>query len=71
MSLPQHDLRLSGSRARAGGPAGNHLEGRRGRPAAGWLEALDRTPGALGIMYTTWQDKYSLLGPFGDLVRKR
>lgn len=37
----------------------------------GWLEALDNTPGALGIMYTTWQNKYKLLGPFGDLVTKR
>ena len=37
----------------------------------GWLEALDKTPNALGIMYTTWQDKYALLGPFGDLVSKR
>jgi len=34
----------------------------------GWLEALDETPGACGIMYTTWQNKYELLGPFGDLV---
>ena len=34
----------------------------------GWLEALDGTPGAVGIMYTTWQDKYTLLGPFGDLT---
>ena len=38
---------------------------------AGWLEALDRTPGVLGIMYTTWQNKYALLGQFGDLVSKR
>ncbi|MEN6498310.1 MAG: hypothetical protein ABFD16_28755 [Thermoguttaceae bacterium] len=37
----------------------------------GWLEALDRTPGALGIMDTTWQNKYDLLAPFGDLVRPR
>ena len=36
----------------------------------GWLEALERTPGAVGIMYTTWQNKYKLLGPFGDLVSK-
>ena len=36
----------------------------------GWLESLRRTPGALGIMYTTWQDKYELLGPFGDLVSR-
>ena len=34
----------------------------------GWLESLDRTPGALGIMYTTWRNKYELLAPFGDLV---
>ena len=34
----------------------------------GWLEALDRTPDACGIMYTTWQNKYQLLAPFGDLV---
>ncbi len=37
----------------------------------GWLEALDETPGAQGILYTTWLDKYDLLGGFGDLVSKR
>jgi hypothetical protein len=37
----------------------------------GWLDVLDRTPGAVGIMYTTWRDKYDLLAPFGDLVRDR
>jgi hypothetical protein len=37
----------------------------------GWLESLDRTPGAIGIMYTTWQNKYALLADFGDLVSKR
>jgi len=37
----------------------------------GWLESLDATPGALGIMYTTWQHKYGLPGAFGDLVSKR
>lgn len=37
----------------------------------GWLEALDRTPGAAGIMYTTWENKYDLLGAFGDLVSRR
>jgi len=36
----------------------------------GWLEALDETPGAVGIMYTTWQNKYGLLADFGDLVSK-
>lgn len=34
----------------------------------GWLESLDKTPNALGIMYTTWQNKYDLLAPFGDLM---
>lgn len=37
----------------------------------GWLESLDRTPGAVGILYTTWQRKYALLGEFGDLVWRR
>ena len=37
---------------------------------AGWLETLDETPGAAGIMYTTWEDQYDLLGPFGDLVSR-
>ena len=36
-----------------------------------WLGSLDRTPGATGIMYTTWENKYELLGAFGDLVSKR
>lgn len=37
----------------------------------GWLDTLDKTPNAVGIMYTTWQDKYTLLGSFGDLVSGR
>jgi hypothetical protein len=37
----------------------------------GWLEAMDSTPNAAGIMYTTWSSKYKLLAPFGDLVSKR
>jgi hypothetical protein len=37
----------------------------------GWLEALDATPGASGILYTTWLDKYDLLPAFGDLVSKK
>jgi len=37
----------------------------------GWLESLDRTRGAAGIMYTTWENKYQLLPAFGDLVSKR
>ncbi|MCK4628930.1 MAG: hypothetical protein KAT56_07990, partial [Sedimentisphaerales bacterium] len=36
-----------------------------------WLEAMDKTPGAVGIMYTTWQNKYDLLGPFGDMISRR
>jgi len=36
----------------------------------GWLEALDVTPGASGIMYTTWLHKYALLAGFGDLISK-
>jgi hypothetical protein len=33
-----------------------------------WLESLKKTPGARGIMYTTWQRKYELLAGFGDMV---
>ncbi|MFC1614513.1 hypothetical protein ACFL5K_04380 [Gemmatimonadota bacterium] len=33
-----------------------------------WLEALNETPGAQGIMYTTWSNNYSLLSEFGDMV---
>jgi hypothetical protein len=35
----------------------------------GWLDALRETPGAIGIMYTTWENKYGLLAEFGDLVK--
>jgi len=34
----------------------------------GWLASLERTQGAVGIMYTTWENKYKLLPGFGDLV---
>ena len=36
-----------------------------------WLQVLDQTGGAIGIMYTTWQNKYALLPAFGDLVSQR
>ncbi|MGH7143195.1 MAG: carbohydrate binding domain-containing protein [Planctomycetota bacterium] len=35
-----------------------------------WLAALRKTPGAEGIIYTTWEDRYKLLEDFGDLVSK-
>jgi hypothetical protein len=37
----------------------------------GWLGVLEVTPGACGIMYTTWQNKYELLAPIGNLVTER
>jgi hypothetical protein len=37
----------------------------------GWIASLDRTPNVVGIMYTTWENKYQLLPAFGDLVSKR
>jgi hypothetical protein len=36
----------------------------------GWLEELEGTPTAQGIMYTTWLNKYKLLADFGDLLPK-
>jgi hypothetical protein len=37
----------------------------------GWLEVMDKTPGATGIMYTTWSNDFKLVAAFGDLVSKR
>ena len=51
--------------------AGAYYDGETLENPKGWLEALDRTRGAVGIMYTTWRNKYDLLVPFGDLVSKR
>jgi hypothetical protein len=34
----------------------------------GSVMAHDRNLPAVGILYTTWQDKYELLAPFGDLA---
>jgi hypothetical protein len=51
--------------------AGAYYDGANLDNPKGWLEALDQTPGAIGIMYTTWENKYRLLPDFGDLVSKR
>jgi hypothetical protein len=48
--------------------AGAYYDGDTLENPKAWIEVLNRTPKAIGIMYTTWQDKYGLLGPFGDLV---
>jgi hypothetical protein len=36
----------------------------------GWLPIAEETPGMCGMMYTTWQRKYSLLPAFGDLLKE-
>jgi len=33
-----------------------------------WLRQLRKTSKAAGMMYTSWENKYKLLAPFGDLV---
>ncbi len=33
-----------------------------------WLRAMKGVPGASGIIYTTWSEKYELLPSFGDLT---
>jgi len=48
--------------------AGAYYDGDSLENPRGWLEVLEHTPKACGIMYTTWQNKYELLAPFGDLV---
>ena len=37
----------------------------------GWLEELQKTPNAQGIVYTTWQNKYALLEEFAKLVNRK
>jgi hypothetical protein len=51
--------------------AGAYYDGDTLENPQGWLEALEGAPGALGIMYTTWENKYELLAGFGDLVSGR
>lgn len=51
--------------------AGSYYDGDDLKDPEGWLEAMDSTPTAAGIMYTTWSSKYRLLAPFGDLVSNR
>jgi hypothetical protein len=36
----------------------------------GWLGEMEKTPNGIGIVYTTWQNKYKLLADFGKLVSK-
>ncbi|KPK66217.1 MAG: hypothetical protein AMK73_00675 [Planctomycetes bacterium SM23_32] len=36
-----------------------------------WLDLLTATPGAQGIMYTSWERKYDLLAAYGDMVSGR
>ncbi|MEN6428777.1 MAG: carbohydrate binding domain-containing protein [Phycisphaerales bacterium] len=48
--------------------AGAYYDGDTLENPRGWLDVLDETPNAIGIMYTTWQSKYELLGPFGELL---
>ena len=51
--------------------AGAYYDGDTLDNPSGWLDVLDNTPGASGIMYTTWRNKYELLAPFGNLVSSR
>ena len=48
--------------------AGAYYDGDTLDNPSGWLDVLEGTPGASGIMYTTWRNKYDLLAPFGNLV---
>ncbi len=51
--------------------AGAYYDGDTLENPTGWLQALERTTQACGIMYTTWRNKYELLASFGDLVANR
>ncbi|MGI8783888.1 MAG: hypothetical protein ACR2L2_09620 [Acidobacteriota bacterium] len=49
--------------------AGAYYDGDNLDNIRGWLEALDATPAASGILYTTWLNKYDLLPAFGELAK--
>ena len=51
--------------------AGAYYDGDTLDNPSGWLDVLEATPGASGIMYTTGRNKYDLLAPFGNLVTER
>jgi len=51
--------------------AGAYYDGDTLDNPSGWLDVLEVTPRASGIMYTTWRNKYELLAPFGNLVTER
>jgi hypothetical protein len=38
------------------------------REARDWVAALGKTPGACGIMYTTWKGRYEFLEPFARIA---
>jgi hypothetical protein len=48
--------------------AGAYYDGSTLDNPKGWMDELSKTPGAAGIMYTTWLRKYELLADFGKLV---
>ncbi|MEW5961720.1 MAG: hypothetical protein AB1801_28715, partial [Chloroflexota bacterium] len=33
-----------------------------------WIQSLDQTPGALGLMYTSWLNKFELMDEWGDML---
>ncbi|OGG06591.1 MAG: hypothetical protein A3F83_16290 [Candidatus Glassbacteria bacterium RIFCSPLOWO2_12_FULL_58_11] len=45
----------------SGGPEGTRA----------WLEALDKTKGSTGLMYTTWSENFETLAEFGDIVNRK
>ena len=51
--------------------AGAYYDGDTLENPKGWLQVMEQTPRACGIMYTTWQNKYELLASFGDLAAGR
>lgn len=48
--------------------AGAYYDGETLENPIGWMNALKLSNDVKGIIYTTWQNKYELLAPFGDLV---
>lgn len=48
--------------------AATYYEGKDLSDDAAWLSEMLRTPGATGMMYTTWQERYDLLPEYGRML---
>ena len=51
--------------------AAGYYDGSPAENARGWLDAAKNTPGFLGIMYTTWENRYDDLERFAEAAQRQ